>query len=138
VRVPVTGTEEQRLRRVAADVRAQKPSATGPAPIAVLGWLFRPLAAIGAYRWYMNHQHRLHTLVSHVRGPVEPASFGGWQISSMIPVAVGGEGNMAVYFEVFSYAGTVTITAIADADQFPDLDLLADEVRTELDVVARG
>jgi hypothetical protein len=32
----------------------------------VLGWLFRPLAALGGYRWYMNHQHRFHTLISHV------------------------------------------------------------------------
>ena len=135
VRVPVTGAVDQRLRRVAADVRAHKQSATGPAPIALLGWLFRPLAALGGFRWYMNHQHRLHTMVSHVRGPAEPVTFSGWPISSAIPVALGGEGNMAAYFEVFSYAGEVTITAVADPDQFPDPDILTSALRAELDLI---
>jgi hypothetical protein len=138
VRVPVTGALDQRLRRVAADVRARKRSATGPAPIALLGWLFRPLAALGGFRWYMNHQHRLHTMVSHVRGPAEPVTFGGWPIRSAVPVALGGEGNMAAYFEVFSYAGTLTITTVADPDQFPDLDVLTDALRAELDLIAHA
>ena len=65
------GCGGRRLEQVAAQVRAHKAAATGPPPIAVLGWLFRPLAALGGYHWYMNHQHRFHTLVSHVRGPAE-------------------------------------------------------------------
>ena len=35
-------------------------AAAGPTPIAVLGWLFRPLAALGSYHSYMNYQHRFH------------------------------------------------------------------------------
>lgn len=135
VSVPATGDVAQRLRQVSAAVRARKSSATGPPPIALLGWLFRPLAALGAFRWYMNHQRRLHTLVSHVRGPDRPITFGSWPIRSAIPIAVGGEGNMTVYFEVFSYAGTATITAIADPDTFPDLDMLTDALRVELDLI---
>jgi diacylglycerol O-acyltransferase / wax synthase len=133
--IPATGELQQRLEQVAAWVRAHKPEAAGPPPIAVLGWLFRPLAALGGYRWYMNHQHRLHTLVSHVRGPAEQVTFAGFPISSAIPIAVGEGGNLTVYFEVLSYAGTLTITVTADAGRFPELEALADALAAELDLI---
>ena len=44
-------------------------------------------------------------------------------------------GNTTVYFDVLSYAGDLTITAIADPDHFPCLDSLADALRAELEVV---
>jgi WS/DGAT/MGAT family acyltransferase len=135
VSVPATGDVAERLRQVAAQVRAHKEAATGPPPIALLGWLFRPLAALGGFRWYMNHQHRFHTLVSHVRGPAEPVTLGGSRIISAIPVGVSPGGNIPVYFEVLSYAGTLTVTAITDPDHFPDLDTLTDALRAELDVI---
>jgi diacylglycerol O-acyltransferase / wax synthase len=68
----------------------------------------------------MGHQRRFHTLVSYVRGPVEQVDFGGYPIAAAIPVAVGGMGNVTVYFEVLSYVGTLTVTAISDPDHFPD------------------
>lgn len=132
VNVPATGDMGWRLRQVAADVRAHKEAARGPAPIAVLGWLFRPLAALGGYRWYMNHQRRMHTLVSHVRGPRTPLAFGRIPMSAAIPVAIGEGGNMTVYFEALSYAGTLTITAVTDRDHFPDSGRLAEELNAEL------
>ena len=135
VAVPATGEVQDRLWQVAARVRAHKQAATGPPPIAVLGWLFRPLAALGGFRWYMNHQHRFHTLVSHVRGPAEPVTFGGCRITSAIPAGVGPGGNIPVYVEVLSYAGTLTMTAIADPDHFPDLDTLTDALRAELGLI---
>jgi WS/DGAT/MGAT family acyltransferase len=135
VPVPATGDIGTRLEQVAARVRAHKADATGPPPIAILGWLFRPLAAVGGYRWYMNHQHRLHTLVSHVRGPAEQVTFGGFAITSAIPLVVAEGGNITVYFEVLSYAGTLAISVITDPDHFPDLDTLTDALRTELDLI---
>jgi diacylglycerol O-acyltransferase len=135
VPVPAGGDVGQRLAQVAAQVRVHKAAATGPPPIAVLGWLFRPLAALGGYRWYMNHQHRFHTLVSHVRGPAEQVTFGGSPITGAVPVGVAEGGNVTVYFEVLSYAGTLTLTAIVDPDHFPDLDTLTDALRTELDLI---
>ena len=132
VDVPVTGEEPGRLRQVADHVAASKPAARGPAPIALLGWAFRPLAARGAYRWYMNHQRRMHTLVSHVRGPVNAVAFGGVPITAAIPIALGDNGNITVYFEVLSYAGKLTTTIIADPDKVPDLDAIADALRAEL------
>ena len=106
--------------------------ATGPPPIALLGWAFRPLARLGGYRWYMNHQHRLHTLVSHLRGPREPLTFGGRKVVSAVPLAVAEGGNVPVYFEVLSYAGTLTVSVVVDPEHFPELDRLAHLLEGEL------
>ncbi len=125
VPVPTTGDLADRLRAVATHVRATRSLATGPPPIALLGWAFRPLARLGGYRWYMNHQHRLHTLVTHVRGPAEQLTFGGVPVSWAAAAAVAEGGNSPVYFGVLSYAGTVSVTAIVDPDHFPELDELA-------------
>lgn len=74
--------------------------------------------------------------LEHVRGPSEPITFAGRRIRSTIPMGVGADGNMTVYFEVFAYAGMVTITAIADPVRFPDLDVLTHAVRAELGRIA--
>jgi WS/DGAT/MGAT family acyltransferase len=132
VTVPATGDPAQRLRQVAAAVRAGKAAATGPPPISVLGPVFRAAAALGGYHWYMNRQHRLHTLVSHVRGPEQAATFASARVAQVIPVAVAEAGNLTVSFEVFSYAGTLTITAVVDPDHFPDLPVLTDGLQAEL------
>ncbi len=137
VPVPAVGDMARRLGQTAARVRARKAAATGPAPIAVLGWLFRPLAALGGYRWYMNHQHRFHTLVSSVRGPAEPVTFGGSPVVSAIPVAVGDGGNVTAYFDVLSYAGTLTLTVITDPGHFQEPGALTAALRAELDQIIR-
>jgi WS/DGAT/MGAT family acyltransferase len=132
VPVPTTGPVPQRLARVAAAVRTGKAQATGPAPIAVLGWLFRPLAKLGGYRWYMNHQRRFHTLVSHLRGPRDPWYFGGRRIAAAVPIGAGEAGNSTVCFDVLSYVGTLTVAAFVDPDHFPDGDVLKAALESEL------
>lgn len=62
-------------------------------------------------------------------------AFGGLPITSAVPVSVGPGGNIPVYFEVLSYAGTLTLTAVADPSLLPDLDGLADCLRAELDLI---
>jgi diacylglycerol O-acyltransferase / wax synthase len=135
VPVPVTGGVEERLAEVAALVRASKQAATGPPPIALLGWLFRPLARLGGYHWYMRHQRRFHTLVSHVRGPEEPLAFGGVPIVEAVPVGLGEGGNTTVYFEVLTYRGTLTVSVVVDPDLVPDLAVLTGALRSELDLL---
>lgn len=132
VPVPTSGPATEALRRVADAVRHQKSSATGPPPIALLGWAFRPLARLGGYRWYMNHQRRLHTLVSHLRGPGEPLTFGGRKVVAAVPLAVGDGGNIPVFFEVLSYAGTLTVSVVVDPDQFTELGRLTRLLEGEL------
>jgi hypothetical protein len=72
VDVPGTGTPAERLERMSGAVRAGRASTTGRSPTAVPPTLLRFLAAVGLYRFYMRHQHRLHTLVSNVHGPDRP------------------------------------------------------------------
>jgi WS/DGAT/MGAT family acyltransferase len=129
VPVPTAGAISERLARVAETVRAGKASASGPPPIAVLGWLFRPLARLGGFRWYMSHQHRFHTLVSHLRGPDQPLGFGGLRIAAAVPLGVGEAGNSTLSFEVLTYNGTLSVSAILDPDHVPD----GDELGTALD-----
>lgn len=138
VTVRATGSPEAALQEVHTAVGAHKTEASGPPPIALLGWLFRPLAALGGYRWYMNHQHRFHTLVSHLRGPDHPLHFAGCPVTSATPVGVAEGGNVPVYFEVLSYAGTLTVAVVADPDHFNELRVLADHLRDELDGIARS
>jgi diacylglycerol O-acyltransferase / wax synthase len=135
VEVPTGGDLEARLARVEAAVRAHKEAATGPPPIALLGGLFRLIARLGGYRFYMNHQHRFHTLVTHVRGPVEPVTLSGHRVNAAIPVAVAEGGNTTVYFEVLSYAGVLTISVIVDPDHGPALDDLIGGLRNELESI---
>jgi diacylglycerol O-acyltransferase / wax synthase len=135
VGVPTSGGISERLAQVESAVRAHRDAATGPPPIAILGGLFRLLARLGGYRFYMNHQHRFHTLVTHVRGPIEPVMLGGHEITSATPVAVSESGNITVYFELLSYAGVLTITAIVDPDYGPDVDDLTRRLLAELDTI---
>lgn len=135
VRVPTAGDARSRLLAVSREVRRHRSDASGPPPIALLGGLFRPLAALGGFRWYMRHQQRLHTLVSHVRGPEEAVHLAGRRVRAAVPVALSESGNITAYFEVLSYAGTVTVTAIVDPDRFPDLDGLLAGLRDELDAI---
>ncbi len=137
VSVPTTGDPPTRLLDVTTQIHRQRAAATGPPPIAVLGGFFRPFAALGGYRWYMRHQHRVHTLVSHVRGPAEPVTIAGHPVRRIIPVSVGEAGNMTVAFDVLSYSGELTVTAVVDAEHFTDEKILIDGLRDELDEIMR-
>jgi diacylglycerol O-acyltransferase len=135
VNIPTSGDVGERLAQVEAAVQAHRAAATGPPPIAILGGLFRLLARLGGYRFYMNHQHRFHTLVTHVRGPVDRVTLGGHQVNAAIPVGVGEGGNMTAYFEVLSYGGVLTIAMIVDPDHGPDVDDLRCRLQSELDSI---
>jgi hypothetical protein len=94
--------------------------------------LLRVLAGAGLYRLYMNHQRRLHTLVSNVHGPDRPLAFADAPIAAIIPVSVAEAGNLTVTFVALSYTGTLTVTIIADPDRVPDLPVLTAALQTEL------
>jgi diacylglycerol O-acyltransferase len=135
VEVPTSGAVRGRLAQVEAAVRAHKAAATGPPPIAIMGGLFRVDARLGGYRFYMNHQRRFHTLVTHIRGPAEPLTLDGHPVTEAIPVAIGERGNMTVSFEVLSNAGMLTITVIVDPEHGPDLDDLTRRLQHELNSI---
>ena len=136
VEVPTGGDPEERLRRIAGRIRAARGSATGTSLIGLLGLLFRLLAVAGIYRWYLRRQRRCHTVVSNVPGPDEPRTLAGVPVAAIVPVAVGEAGNMTVSFVALSYAGTLTVSVVADPDAVPDLTVLAGALQRELDVLA--
>jgi hypothetical protein len=136
--VPSAGPAQDRLRSFAGTVRALRDQATGPPAIALLGPPFRLLAALGAHRLLMRHQHRFHTLVSNLAGPDRPVTVAGAPVRAVLPVSVGESGNVTVSFVVLSYAGTLTVTVVADADAVPDLAELCGALQAQLDEVAAG
>jgi diacylglycerol O-acyltransferase / wax synthase len=133
--LPATGDLTQRLGQTAAIIRARKASATGSPAIAVVAPLFRTAASLGLYHWFINHQRLWHTLVSNLRGPDQPVCFAGATVSAVIPVAVGDAGNVTANFVVLSYAGMLTITAVADPDHLPDPSTLTSGLQAELDAI---
>jgi diacylglycerol O-acyltransferase / wax synthase len=132
VDLPADGSWGERLREVAVATRTAKQT-TRAASVAVLGPVFRLLAWLRIFRWFINRQRLVHTFVTNLRGPETQLTFLGAPITQMLPVAVV-TGNVTVSFAVLSYAGTLAVTVIADPDACPDLDLLTDELRSELEL----
>jgi hypothetical protein len=136
VEIPGGGQPAARLQRISATVRAARTVVTGPSPATLLGPVFRVVAAGGGYRSYLRHQRRFHTIVSDLRGPDRPVGFAGSAIESIIPISVGELGNVTLTFVALSYAGTLTVTAVADPDAARDLRVLMDALQSELDAIA--
>ena len=47
-------------------------------------------------------------------------------------------GNVTVAFAALSYAGTLTVTVVADPDQCPDLNFLGTQLQDQLDQLVRS
>ena len=131
VPVTVTGALHERLAAVARSTRLRRP-ATASASAALLGPVFRTLAWLGAYRWFVNRQHLVSTMVTNLHGPDVHLSFLAAPITEIVPVTPI-TGNVTVAFAVLSYAGTLVITATADPRRCPDLPILLDRLQSELD-----
>jgi WS/DGAT/MGAT family acyltransferase len=131
LRVAGTGGPAERLTALAATTRAAKRAPPG-ASTALLGPLFRLLAAFGLHRWFVDHQRRVHTFVSDLRGPEARLSFLGRPVTAVIPLSAP-TGNVTVSFAALSYAGRLRITLAADPETCPDLSalrrILDEEVR---------
>jgi WS/DGAT/MGAT family acyltransferase len=135
VPVTVAGDVNQRLAAIARTTRNRRP-VTPSMSVALLGPLFRTLAGLGLFRWFVDRQHLVTTMVTNLRGPDVRLSFLAAPITEVIPVSPI-TGNVTVAFAVLSYAGTLTITVIADPQRCPDLRLLLARLQSELDLVVR-
>lgn len=124
VEVPAGGHWDQRVRATATATRRAKEGWRG-ASNAVIGPVFRALAALHAFRPFVEHQHLVHTFVTNLKGPTEPLTILGARIESIDAVAVV-PGNATASFAVLSYAGRLAVTVLVDPDRFPELDTLAD------------
>ncbi len=105
VRVPAVPDATARLAALVAERdRVGAPGRGGSA--AVLTPAFRGLAAVGAFQPFIDHQRLVHTFVTNVRGPADTLRLAGAEVTAVVPVAVN-PGNVAVSFDVLSYAGSL-------------------------------
>lgn len=135
LRVAGAGGPAERLISLAATTRAARSGRPG-ASTALLSPLFRLLAAVGLYRWFVDRQRLIHTFVSNLRGPDARLSFLGCPITTVVPLSAP-TGNVTVAFAVLSYAGSLRITLAADPDTCPDLSELREMVDEELRVLTQ-
>jgi diacylglycerol O-acyltransferase len=131
VPVTVAGDPDQRLAAIARTTRDRRPADPG-ASAALLGPVFRLLAQVGAFRWFVDRQRRVTTMVTNLRGPADRLSFLGIPVIEVLPVSPI-TGNVTVGFAVLSYAGTLVVTVLADPVRCPDLALLRARLQNELD-----
>ncbi|OIQ92155.1 putative diacylglycerol O-acyltransferase tgs1 [mine drainage metagenome] len=130
IRVAVGGTVAERLARVAEVTRAQKTHVRGTSA-ALIGPVFRMLGAMGAFRWFVDHQHLVNTFVTNLPGPTSPLSLAVAPVLRIAPITITA-GNVGVAFAALSYAGRLTVTVIVDPDVVPELRTVASALADEI------
>jgi hypothetical protein len=75
--------------------------------------------------------------VTNVPGPPVPLYVAGAPLRELFPLPPI-LGNLTLGVGVFSYAGQLNLTAVADRDGCPDLEAFAQGVRSALDDLARS
>ena len=75
--------------------------------------------------------------VSNVPGPPAPLYLAGAPLLEVFPL-IAIAGNMTLGVGVMSYAGQLNLTAVADRDGCPDVEVFADGVRRTLEELARS
>ena len=102
VALPTTGNLAGRITQTAAITGQRKTAAKGTS-VALIGPLFRLLAATGLLRWFINRQRLVHTFTTNLRGPAQPLTLAGAPLRAIIPIA-NTAGNVPVTFAALSYA----------------------------------
>lgn len=133
VAVPATGTPDARVAAVARRTASRRAAPRG-ASATVLDAVFRAVAASGALPWLLERQHLVTTFVTNLRGPATPATLLGNRVRDIVPV-VSTTGNVPVVVAALSYAGTITLTVVADPDACPEFDAVATDLAADLDVL---
>ncbi len=131
VQVPAGGRPDDRLAAVAASTQAARRSPGRGASAPLLAFGFRLLARLGVFAFFVNHQRLVTTFVTNLRGPSTPMTLGGARLTEIIPIS-SISGNITVAFAALSYAGTLTVTVIADPDHCPDLPRITTALHDEL------
>jgi hypothetical protein len=92
------------------------------------------LARLGLFQWFIRRQHLVNTFLTNVRGPTQELSLLGVPVVAVTPASPIA-GNVTVAFTAFSYAGTLSVTVVADADRWPDAAPLAAAFNEALDAL---
>ena len=133
--IPGVGDPLDRLQVVHAVMRVSKKTTVPGWAGSVAPAMVRAAVALGVYDWYMRRQRYLHTVVTNVHGPDRPQTLAGAPITGIIPLAIGGGGNVTVTFAALSYADTLTISVTGDPAAMPDLAHTATLLQAELDTL---
>ena len=135
VPLPVGETDTVRLlHRVAAETVERKKKAR---PQAMTTGIFRLALARRGLASLAKHQWLLNLAISNVPGPPLPLYLAGAQLLEVFPV-VPLVGNQTLNLGVLSYAGQLNLTAVADEDACPDVDVFAKGVRNALEKLSRS
>jgi diacylglycerol O-acyltransferase len=78
-------------------------------------------------QWIFAHQHWVNVFVTNVPGPSAPLELLGTRIIDLVPIA-SPAGNVTVTFAALSYAGSLYVSATADAS-YADFSVLAEAMR---------
>ncbi|RYV52319.1 wax ester/triacylglycerol synthase domain-containing protein [Pengzhenrongella frigida] len=138
VRIPVPAPGESvaaDLAALAVDTRRRKRLVSGST-----WWLtaqgFRAIGALGLYRRFVDHQRSISTLLTNMRGPDEPLRVLGRQVTRAVPVSTL-VGNVAAATAALSCGGRVVVTVMCSPELADAVDVLAADLGTGLDAVAR-
>jgi diacylglycerol O-acyltransferase / wax synthase len=132
IEVTTTPDTTLQLAAIAETTRARRRSLGRGVSALLLGPAFRLMAQIGAFRWYVDRQRMITTLVTNVRGPESRMTFLGATVVDILPVSQI-TGNVTVSFVALSYCGTLVVTVVADPDHCLDLPVIASELQNQLD-----
>ncbi len=123
----------RRLELIAAETAARKHDAR---PEAGSG-IFRFVAAQRVWYRLFPRQRSVNLVVSNVPGPPVPLYLAGARLLELFPT-MPVMGNLTLVVGVMSYAGQLNITAAADRDGCPDVEVFVEGVRSALDDLARS
>jgi diacylglycerol O-acyltransferase / wax synthase len=123
----------RRLELIAAETAARKHQAR---PEAGSG-IFRFVAAQRAWYRHFPRQRSVNLVVTNVAGPPVPLYLAGARLLELFPM-MPTMGNLTLVVAVVSYAGQLNLTAVADRDGCPDLEVFTQGVRAALDDLARS
>jgi WS/DGAT/MGAT family acyltransferase len=123
----------RRLELIAPETAARKHKAHPQVTSGIFGFVAVQRAT---YRFQV-HQRFVNLSVTNVPGPPVPLYVAGARLLELFPVAPI-LGNQTLTVGVLSYAGQLNLTAMADQDTCPDVDVFAQGVRSALDELAVG
>jgi diacylglycerol O-acyltransferase / wax synthase len=123
----------RRLELIAAETAARKHKAR---PEAGTG-IFRFVAAQRLWYRHFPRQRSVNLVVTNVPGPPVPLYLAGARLLELFPM-MPVMGNLTLVVGVVSYAGQLNLTAIADQDSCPDVEVFTQDMRATLDDLARS
>jgi diacylglycerol O-acyltransferase / wax synthase len=134
--VPLPVGEPDPLRRlhlITAQTAERKKKARPP----VTSGIFQFAAAQRALCRHLPRQRYMNVSLSNVPGPPIPLYLAGAPLLEVFPL-VPIVGNVTLAVVVLSYAGQLNLTAVADQDSCPDVEVFASGVRNALDELAQS